>query len=54
MRLVNVSSELGELHYCSTAYGDRVMGSDSLEALRQISFDAKDARQAATVVPTYW
>lgn len=50
---MNVSSGLGELHYCSTAYGDRVMGSNSVDELRRIEFDADD-EQRSGVKPTYW
>jgi hypothetical protein len=49
---VNVSSELGELHYCSTAYGDAIMGSNSIEELRRVRFRAGDAQKDG-VRPAY-
>ena len=52
-RIVNVSSELGSLHYLSAPYGNRVAGADSLEELGRITFDSDDRQQAGGAVPTY-
>ena len=52
-RIVNVSSELGELHYCSQHYGDAIMESHTVDQLRQIRFEAGD-EQRSGVQPTYW
>ncbi len=50
---MNVSSALGELHFLSTAYGDRIMASDTLEELRGVAFHVDDSQQASSHVPTY-
>ena len=52
-RVVNVSSELGSLHYLSAQYGNRVAGADSIEELLGIGFDPDDRQQAGGAVPTY-
>lgn len=50
---MNVSSELGSLHYLSAPYGNQVAGSGSIEELTSISFDPDDHQQAGGAVPTY-
>ena len=49
---MNVSSELGELHYCSTGYGDAIMGSNSIDELRRVRFRQNDAQKDG-VRPAY-